>query len=108
MTSNSNTLSVAVMIVLLKFGNVSKPKDRKLNFIVKNLSNVLISLKLKMKIMLIRKQALESLLMKVFLLFSGDQLFLLMENYFCSLLESGIELLKAKHNIAHSSIEKTF
>jgi hypothetical protein len=61
-----------------------------------------------MKIMLIRRQGLESLLMRVFPPFSGDQLFLLTENYFCSLLEFGIKLLKAKHNIVHSSTEKTF
>ena len=68
----------------------------------------MISPKLKMKIMLTRRQALGSLLMRVFPPFSGDLLFPLMENYFCSLLEFGIKLPKAKLNIALSSTEKTF
>jgi hypothetical protein len=61
-----------------------------------------------MKITLIRRLVLESLLIKAFLHFSGDLLFLQMDNYFYSLQAFGIKLLKVKLSIALSSIERTF
>ena len=93
------------MIVLLKFGNVSKLKNLKLNFTVKKQSKDLISKEMKMKI-LNKRQGLEYSLIKVYQLSSDGLMFLLMDNSSFFQLVSGTKLQKVDLSIALSYIVK--
>ena len=93
------------MIVLLKFGNVSKLKNLKLNFTVKRQSKDLISKEMKMKI-LNKRQGLEYSLIKVYQLSSDGLMFLLMDNSSFFQLVSGTKLQKVDLSIVLSYIVK--
>jgi len=102
-----NILSAAAMIGPLRCGNQSNLKGIRLSSTVRSQSKDLIFRRIRIRIIQNKNQGLESLLMRVFQLFSEDLMFHQMENYFCCLLEFGKKIMKLDLNTALSFTAKT-